>query len=147
MTVTFFGHKDAPASIVPLLEETIRNLIEKQNADTFYVGNHGNFDFYVARLLKKVKEEFSHIRYAIVLAYMPQKTDSTYSYIDYADTVLPEDVATGIPKFAICRRNDWMLRKSDAVVAYVTHSFGGAAQYRQKAIRQKKTVIDSASYT
>ena len=37
-----------------------------------------------------------------------------------------------------------MLKQSDYVVTYVTHGWGGAAQFAEKAKRQGKTVVDLA---
>jgi hypothetical protein len=37
-----------------------------------------------------------------------------------------------------------MLKQSDYVVTYITHSFGGAANYANKACRQQKIVINTA---
>lgn len=39
-------------------------------------------------------------------------------------------------------RNNGVLLRSDYVVTYITHSWGGAYQYVEKAERQKKAVID-----
>ena len=55
--------------------------------------------------------------------------------------MLPEGIEAVPPRFAIVWRNKWMLRQSDYVVTYVTHSWGGAAQFASLAERQKKTVI------
>lgn len=43
-TCTFFGHKDTPTQIKPLLKAVLVDLIENKNVDTFYIGNQGNFD-------------------------------------------------------------------------------------------------------
>ena len=51
MRVVFFGHRDAEEAILPLLEKTVRLLIEKEKADVFYVGTQGAFDRMVQRLL------------------------------------------------------------------------------------------------
>ena len=48
------------------------------------------------------------------------------------------------PRFAISRRNEWMLQRADMVVMYVTHSWGGAAQYAKKAGKQGKIVLNLA---
>ena len=32
------------------------------------------------------------------------------------------------PKYAIIRRNEWMIDKADLLIAYVTHGWGGAAR-------------------
>ena len=45
-------------------------------------------------------------------------------------------------RFAILWRNKWMLKQSDYVVAYVTHSWGGAAQFTAEAYRLGKMVLE-----
>ncbi|MBP3323137.1 MAG: DUF1273 family protein [Clostridia bacterium] len=71
MTCTFFGHKDTPFDIKDKLKNTLVSLIEKQGAKVFYVGNQGNFDIIVRHILEELKNEYSHIDYTVVLAYMP----------------------------------------------------------------------------
>ena len=138
-TCTFFGHRDCPETVKPKLREVLINLITDHKVDMFYVGNQGRFDAYVHGELKKLKVEYPHINYAVVLAYMPgAKTE----YDDYSDTMLPEGIEAIHPRFAISWRNDWMLRQSDYVVTYITHTWGGAYQYAEKAKRQKKSQIE-----
>jgi hypothetical protein len=105
----------------------------------FYVGHQGQFDAYVHSELKKVKQEYQQINYAVVLAYMPGKKTE---YDDNSDTMLPEGIESVHPHYAISWRNNWMLKQSDYVVTYITHSWGGAAQYAEKARCQKKVVIN-----
>lgn len=139
MTVTFFGHSKVPQSVKADLEEIIISLITKQRANVFYVGTHGEFDFYVNSILKKLSKQYTHIKHYTVLAYMPVQTELP---INYGETILPEVVAESHPKYAISKRNDWMLNKSDTVIAYVTHQHGGAAKYYNKAIRKNKNLIN-----
>ena len=63
-------------------------------------------------------------------------------YDDYSDTMLPEGIESVHPHYAISWRNNWMLRQSEYVVTYITHFWGGAYQYVEKARRQKKVVIN-----
>jgi len=58
--------------------------------------------------------------------------------------MLPEGIETVHPRFAISWRNKWMIEQSDYVVTYITHSWGGAAQFAEKAKRQKKGIINLA---
>ena len=44
-------------------------------------------------------------------------------------------------RFAISHRNRYMVDKADFVVAYVTHSWGGAAQTLEYANQKKKSII------
>lgn len=137
-TCTFFGHRDCPETIRPKLQSTIIDLIENHNVDMFYVGNQGQFDAIVRSTLKKLKQEHPHIYYAVVLAYMPGKPSE---YEDYSDTIFPEGLETVHPRYAITWRNNWMLAHSDYVITYITHSWGGAAQFAKKADNLKKIVI------
>ena len=66
---TFFGHRDCPETIKPKLREVLADLISNRNVDMFYVGHQGQFDAYVHGELKKLKQEYPHINYAVVLAY------------------------------------------------------------------------------
>ena len=138
MTVTFFGHKDTPKEIEPTLRTTLVDLIENHDATKFYVGNNGNFDTMVRRQLENLSQTYP-ITYNIVLAYLPTKKSE---YDDYTNTILPEGIETAPKRFAISWRNKWMIQQSDVVVTYVTHSFGGAAQFKEMAERQGKTLIE-----
>ena len=63
---------------------------------------------------------------------------------DAFETVFPAGLENVPPRFAIDRRNHWMLRQAEVVVVYVAHTFGGAAKFAAKAERQGKTVINLA---
>ena len=65
-------------------------------------------------------------------------------YTDYSDTMLPEGIENVPPRFAISWRNKWMLKQADMVITYITHSWGGAAQFADLAKRQRKQVINIA---
>lgn len=138
MICTFFGHKDTPKETEPTLRSTLINLIENSNADVFYIGNNGSFDMMVRRQL----EELSHIypiAYSVVLAYLPTEKNK---YDNLTNTIYPEGLENIPKRFAISYRNKWMIQQSDIVITYVTHSFGGAAQFKEMAIKQKKKVIE-----
>ena len=129
-TCTFFGHRDCPETIKPKLKEVLVDLITNHRVDMFYVGHQGQFDAYVRSELKKLKQEYPQINYTVVLAYMPGKKTE---YDDYSDTMLPEGIESVHPRYAISWRNNWMLKQSDYVVTYITHTWGGAAQLAKKA--------------
>ena len=136
---TFFGHRECSDSIKIQLREVLIDLITSHNVDMFYVGNQGQFDAIVRGALRELKEEYPQINYAVVLAYIPGKQTE---YDDYSDTMLPDGIESIHPRYAISWRNNWMLQQADYVVTYITHSWGGAAQFAEKAKHQKKTVIN-----
>ena len=138
MICTFFGHKDTPKEIEPTLKSTLIDLIENKNVTVFYVGNNGNFDTMVRRQLEGLSHTYP-ITYSVVLAYLPTKKSE---YDDHTNSILPEGIETAPKRFAISYRNKWMVGQADIVVTYVTHSFGGAAQFKEMAEKQGKTVIE-----
>jgi len=140
-TCTFFGHHDCPDSAKAKLRDTLIDLIEHHAVDMFYVGRQGAFDAIAHSVLKELVSVYPHINYAVVLERLPPKRDE-FDTSDYSDTMLPEGIESVHPRFAISWRNSWMLRQSDFVVTYITHSWGGAAQFAEKAERQNKTVIN-----
>ena len=141
MTVTFFGHSNAPDSIYPIIENILIQLIETEGATLFYVGNHGNFDHMVHKILKRLSNVYTQMNYSHVLAYLPEHVDLN-SCDDYSDTIFPDKAAIAIPKFAITARNRWMLEQSDIVITYVTHTYGGAWTMKKSALAKKKRVIE-----
>lgn len=140
---TFFGHKDTPNEVASVLQTVLTDLIENKHVDSFYVGNTGNFDRMVRRNLKFLKSLYPHIEYAVVLAYMPNKKGG-FEYPCDSDSIYPDGLENTPPKYAIVRRNRWMIDKSDYVVTYVRYTFGGAAQFKKLAERKGKTVINIA---
>ena len=130
MVCRFFGHKDAPASIAPALENDIKYLIQERDVDEFLIGNHGNFDSMAYCVLKGSITNHPHITFHVVLAYMP-KESAEPSFYEYWGPPLSEEIEKVPPKVAISWRNKWMVRETDICVYNVKHSWGGAAQYME----------------
>jgi len=140
---TFFGHRDAGNKIEPTLRSTLIDLIENKNADTFYVGNHGAFDRMVLKNLRLLKNDYPYINYFVVLAYYPKEQSALISQ-DYSDTIYPDGLESVPPKYAVAKRNRWMVEQSDIVVTYVKYSGGGAAQFKELAEKKGKMVYNLA---
>lgn len=136
---TFFGHRVCPDTLKTQLCEVLTTLITQYEVDMFYVGNQGQFDAIVRRVLKEYKKKYAWIEYAVVLAYMPGVKSE---YDDVSDTMLPEGIEAVHPRYAISWRNRWMLQRSDYVVTYVTHPWGGAARYANDAAKKGKKLIN-----
>lgn len=138
---TFFGHRECYGLEEATLRQTIVDLIG-QGVDTFYVGNQGQFDATVRLVLRQLQKEYPHIRYSVVLAYLPVEKRE---YEDMSDTIYPEGQEAGPPKFAIHRRNQWMLNRADFVICYIRHTWGGAYKFARTAKHREKTVINLGS--
>lgn len=138
---TFFGHKECFNLDNQALVVAIEDLIYK-GVDTFYVGSQGQFDSIVYGCLKQLRKDHPHIRVCVVLAYLPTVQSE---YDDMADTMYPE--IEGHPKFAIERRNRWMIDHSDYCICYINHAWGGAYKFTRLAKRHGKTMINLGSPT
>ena len=136
---TFFGHGDCPEDARGRIKEAVLALIE-QGVYDFYVGNQGNFDRLACSVLRELSAEYPKLRYDVVLAYL-DKTAAMLSEQNYC-TLFPEGIENVPPRFAISWRNKWLINKADYVICYVKYSWGGAAQFRELAIKRGKTVID-----
>lgn len=124
---TFFGHRECHSLDPVALRNTIGDLINN-GVDTFYVGHQGNFDGMVYSCLKQLRKVYPHIQVSVVLAYLPtQITEGK----DMSNTMYPE--IEGQPRFAIERRNKWMIGASDFCLCYINHPWGGAYKFARIA--------------
>ena len=132
----FFGHRDCPEAAYPVLREKLEELIKNTDVSCFYVGNNGRFDSLALKALREMQTEYPHIRYFVVLAYLPEE--------NIENSIFPEGLENVPKRFCIDKRNRWMLNKSDYVVSYVKRSSGGAAKFTDIAKKQNKKVINIA---
>ncbi len=137
MVVTFCGHHDVQQSdmLYQKLKSTLRELIA-EGADTFLLGGYGAFDVMAASVLHELKSEYPHIRSTLVIAYL----NRSYSSELYDDTLYPPLENTP-RRFAILRRNEWMIAHADTVISYVIHDWGGAASTLRFAKRKHKRIV------
>ena len=140
MIVTFFGHAKRIYSMEEKnrLREKIESLIKK-GVDEFLLGGYGNFDMIVACEIARLKEKYPNIKSTLVIPYLNRKYDTSL----YDDTVYP-DIENALPRMAIWERNKWMIKKSNIVICYVEHSFGGAYTAEQYAKKNDKSIINLA---
>ena len=143
MTVTFFGHSKVGEDIQPRLEAVLRGLVEEHGMTTAYVGNNGDFDRMVQRVLATIKEEYPRLNCAVALEKLPRRGRETEIGVKIP-TVYPEGLEAVPPRYAIDKRNRWMLQQSDVVVTYVTAPFGGAANFKLLAEKTGRAVINIA---
>lgn len=137
MTVTFYGHSKIyqTGDFSKWLDIILPSLIEG-GATTFYLGGYGDFDSLAAAAVRRQKAVYPYITAILVLAYLNRDTDLSH----YDDTTYPplENVP---PRYAIVRRNEWMVRESDVVISGVTHGWGGAAKTLDYARRKQKIIF------
>ena len=98
----------------------------------FPVGNNGNFDFYAQCLLRELKNEGFKINFSIVLSRLGELSVSK----NQSDTIFPEEPENGLPKFAISKRNEWLIKKSSFLITYTKHKFSNSQKWLEQAIKK-----------
>ncbi len=143
MTVSFFGHRKICGNeeIKRKLKEILQKLIAENGATNFYVGNNGEYDTIVRKTLKELKKDYPQINYAVVLSYLPIE-NKIKENDDYSDTIFPEELAKVPRRFAIDKRNHWMIERSSVVVTYVKNNIGGAAKFKEIAEKKGLNIIN-----
>lgn len=63
----------------------------------------------------------------------------------YDDSIYPPIEEMPL-KFAISKRNEWMVRNCDLVIAYVNHNYGGAYESLKAAKRVGRAIINIADF-
>ena len=149
MIITFFGHSNCLFNddIKKQLKNILLDEIIKNPTCKFYLGGYGDFDGLCLRTLKDLKNDFPDIELIFITPYL----DKNYSKLEFAkyyyDEVIFPPLENVPRKFAILKRNEWMVDEADLVLSYVTYSWGGAAKTLEYARRKKKTFINLAEKT
>lgn len=137
MIVTFCGHAELGGrdEVEKWLYDVTGQLIE-EGANTFYLGGYGAFDALAAAVLRRQQQRYPHIERVLVLAYLRPRPDAA----DYDDTLYPPLEKAPL-RYAISRRNRWMVEAADVVVAYVLRDWGGAAATLRCARQKHKRIL------
>ena len=138
-TITFCGHSRLTESEKQCIENELYIQIEKliqQGAEEFLLGGYGDFDLLCARVVRELKENHSHINSVLVIPYINREYDE-----NLYDTSEYPHLETVPKRFAISKRNEYMVQNADVVIAYITHNWGGAARTFEFAKRKKKKII------
>ena len=121
---TFIGHRDCSQEIKQELYSTIEMLIVKENVRVFYVGTHGGFDRIVYHVLTELERKYD-IEVIVVLAYLNDRN----VYYDTNKTLFPNGLE-GVPqKYAIRKRNEYMLKRSQYMLCYVNNTYSNADKF------------------
>ena len=146
MIITFCGHSNCLFSNEEKekLKQLLIKEITKNPTCKFYLGGYGDFDSLCLRTLRELKKEFQDIELIFITPYL----DKNYSKLEYAkyhyDDIIFPPLESVPRKFAILKRNEWMVEEADLVIAYVKYSWGGAAKSLEYAKRKNKPIINLA---
>lgn len=141
MKISFFGHRNFVND--KSYEKTIFNIFNKiKNNEHIEIllGGYGNFDRFALGCARQLKLLKNDITITQVIPYPNAKGEEGY------DTIFYPSLESVPPKFAIAHRNRKMVDKSDIIIAYITHSFGGAYKAVKYAKAKEKTIINIANF-
>ena len=140
---TFAGHADIyfenKSMVKSILKGEIINLIENENVDTFYCGWKCDFDRLCAECVNELKNQYPFIESYMIFSYIPwKKSESGIDpYEDFNGTIYPEGLEFVPQKFAIAKRNEWLIDNASFLIAYIDHEWGGAYRTFRYAKRKK----------
>ena len=144
MVITFCGHSDYDESeedekrLIKFLEETIQGKSVK-----FYLGGYGKFDAFALRCVKKYKEKNLKAEVLFITPYLGKWLEERKDVMEKEyDKILYPELENVPKKFAIAKRNEWMVKQADYIFAYVNTHHGGAYKTLLYAKKQKKPYIN-----
>ncbi len=101
--------------------------ITEHSVTDFLVGNYGAFDRMAAATVKEAKARYPGIHLFLMLPYRPKLGRPLPDREGYDNFVYPAKME-GVPlKLAIPRLNRMMVEDSGYAIAFVRHTWGGAA--------------------
>lgn len=149
VVITFLGHRSLH-NRNDLFEWVKKAILEKgdfSNDVVFFCGGYGDFDDLCAQVCRSIKESGQNCEIVFVTPYITvaqQEKIKWWMELGLYDSVLYPPLEQVPLKFAIGKRNEWMIDQSDLIIAYVEHSFGGAYQSLNYAQRKGKRIVNLA---
>lgn len=148
MICTFIGPRFCDReALYPVLKKEIENLIAS-GVDVFYSGGYGAFDLLALRVVGELKAVYPHIQNILVFAYLTEKHISQYRDIliaHNAESIYPFE-NTPLPRYAIIKRNEWMIKESDFVISGTKIYCGGSGVSFEYAEKSEKKIIFVINY-
>ena len=140
MIITFCGHSNYSSSLED--EERLLKLLEivycGDQVD-FYLGEYGSFDRFALKCATKYKQYHKGTKLVFITPYLDKRLNGRKDIFEknYDEIVYPE--IEHVPqKFAIIKRNEWMIDQADYLFAYVRTHYGGAYRTLLYAHKHKK---------
>lgn len=138
-----FGNRNASETIMPKIMAALEYAVG-EGCDTFYLGEMGCFDSMMFAATRELKKKYPHIERILVIPYITKYHNEHKREYEqkYDCLILPPEMLEVPPKFAILRKNEWVIDRSDIVLTYARNPYGGAGKAAEYAARKKKFIID-----
>lgn len=149
MIIAFIGHSEIAHQdrVQSAVKEQISGASREAAEVVCYVGGYGDYDEICARACRELKSERGGIEVVYVTPYISPDAQVRIRKMQndgMIDTSVYPPLECVPPRFAILKRNEWMMKNADLVIAYVKREYGGAYKALCVARRLKKPVINLA---
>ena len=146
MIISFIGHAHifGEERIKGVVKEQIYRVVKREPI-TCYLRGWGEFDEICATSCREIKKEFGSTELVYITPYMDlweQKKIKEFEELSLYDASIYPPIENVPRRFAILRRNEWMMENADLIIAYVAHSFGGAYKALRFLRTRKKKIIN-----
>jgi len=146
--VTFCGHRDAWGidNLTPVVIAAIEKAAQGDKVQ-FLMGGNGAFDGFALRCGKAYKTAHPDATLLFVTPYLDPEylARRNIEWSDFDGVVVPPIEGTP-PKYAIRRRNEYMVDQADLVIAYVDRIRGGAYTTLCYAYKRSKAYCNLGSF-
>ena len=149
MIITFIGHSEISNRdlVKNKVTEALREQIDTDTRVVFYCGGYGDFDNICAEACSAIKKEKPLCEIIYVTPYIGPSYQQKLKAIEETrlyDAILYPPLETVPFRYAILKRNEWMVDEADLVIAYVIRERGGAYKSMRYAIRKNKHIFNLA---
>lgn len=146
---SFIGHREVyQYDINERIKTAITDILQTDEEFVFYSGGMGAFDEKCSLIVNECKHRYRHLRvkHILVLPYMTNKINAKGKYYEslFDSILIPEELLGCHYKAAIKRRNEWMVDRSNFLIAYVYREHGGAFATLKYAEKQNVPYINLA---
>lgn len=144
MIVAFCGHSTYISNVND--EKRLLNNLEAVicgNQVDFYLGGYGAFDAFALKCARKYKERHGNAKIIFVTPYLNKWLNKRKDVIEeYYDEIIYPEIEHVPLKFAIIKRNEWIIDRADYVFAYVRSHYGGAYKTLRYTRKRKKPFLN-----
>ena len=146
MTIAFVGHSRifSQEAVKEKVKEQVQRCASEASV-TCYLGGYGDFDMLCARACKELKAERGGVELVYVTPYLTPSVQAKIKEMQRSglcDTSVYPPIENVPPRFAIAKRNEWIVANADLVIAYVEQACGGAYKTLRAARRRRKKIIN-----
>ncbi len=143
MNIAFCGHSDFTVTEVlkQKIISTITKLAENENIK-FYCGGYGSFDLFAAHTARSLKSKYPFIKLLYITPYIDNSRLELINEQNLYDEIIYPNLENTPRRFAILKRNEYIVQKSDLIIAYVNRTYGGAYKMLCYARKLNKPIIN-----